>query len=80
MLESLRDDCLVDNLNVFDMVLEHLAVIVVPASNLHVEDVVVEFLDSFELVREHLTKFTQRHLPLFAFGSAKFWHTHIGSL
>ena len=80
MLESLRNDRLVDNLNVFDMVFEHLAVIVVPARYLHIKDVVVKFLDSFELVREHLTKLTQRYLPLFSFGSSKLWHSHIGSL
>jgi len=62
------------------MVFEHLTVVVVPARNLHIKDVVVKFLDSFELVREHLPKLTQRYLPLFPLGSAKLWHAHIGSL
>ena len=54
MFEGQCDDGSVDDLNLLNLLLESLAVVLVPLSDLDVEDVVVELFDDFEVFFEHL--------------------------
>jgi hypothetical protein len=54
VFEGQCDDGSVDDLNLLNLLLESLAVVLVPLSDLDVEDVVVELFDDFEVFFEHL--------------------------
>jgi len=79
VVESLRDDSRIDYFNVFDVVLEHLAVVVVPSSHLHVKYVVVELSDAFKVLIEHVLKILEGESPFFTLSASKDWHLTAGA-
>ena len=74
VVEGLGNDGRVDDLNVLDLILEVLTIIIVPAGDLDIEDIIVKLLNGFELLVEHLLQVIERKSPLLALGATEDWH------
>ena len=74
MVEGLGNDGRVNDLNVFDLILEVLTIVIVPAGDLDIEDIIVKLLNGFELLVEHLLQVIERKSPLLALGATEDWH------
>jgi len=71
MLKCQLNDGRIDNLNGLDVFFERLSVVVVPGSDLNIQDVVVKLLDIIEILQEHVLQVHQRRGPLGAFSATK---------
>ena len=77
--ERLGDDCRIDDLNVLHILLEHLAIVVMPTGDLHVKDVILELLDALQMLIEHSLQVLERESPFLALCATEDRHLAAGS-
>mmetsp|Transcript_20727 Transcript_20727/g.31791 ORF Transcript_20727/g.31791 Transcript_20727/m.31791 type:complete len:265 (-) Transcript_20727:1168-1962(-) len=80
VLESESNDVLVHNLQALALLLEVLAVVVVPLGDLHVQDIVLKVLDVLQMLGEHAFQLKQVLSVLGALGATEHRHHLLLSL